>query len=79
MLIAFAGCRTEPFLRPPKAPEQLVAPPADDARFSSPPDYPKSVLNEDRIRKPNGDKDAGDPSAMPHGGMNKGGGPGSSY
>lgn len=78
-LIAFAGCQTQPYLRPPKPPEQLVAPPAEDVRYSQPPDYPKSVLNEDRIRKPNGDKDNGDPSAMPRGGMSKSGGPGSSY
>ena len=78
-MITFAGCQTQPFLRPPKPPEQLVAPPVEDARFSQPPEYPKNVLNEDRIKKPNGEKDNGDPNAMPRGGLNRAGGPGSPY
>jgi hypothetical protein len=78
-LIAFAGCQTQPFLRPPKPPEQLVAPPVEDGRFSQPPEYPKNVLNEDRIKRPNSEKDNGDPSAMPRGGMSRPGGPGAGY
>ena len=31
-LLVFAGCKKEPYLRPPKPPEQLVAPPVEEAR-----------------------------------------------
>jgi hypothetical protein len=79
LVLAFAGCRTEPYLRPPKPPETLVAPPVEEARFSQPPEYPKSVLNEDRIKKPNSDKDQGAPGTMPRGGMSRPGGPSSTY
>ena len=65
-LFALTGCKKEPYLRPPKPPEQLLTPPAEEARFSQPPDYPKNVLNEDRIRKPTGaDKDANTPGSLP--------------
>jgi hypothetical protein len=79
VLVAFAGCKKEPYLRPPKPPEQLIAPPVEDARFSQPPDFPKNVMNEDKLKKPAGaDKDAGAPGSMPHGGMSRPGGPGGS-
>jgi hypothetical protein len=78
-LLALTGCQKDSFIRPPKPPEQLISPPADEARFSQPPDFPKNVLNEDRIRKPNSDKDSGDPGNMPKGGLNRPGGPGSPY
>jgi hypothetical protein len=75
-LLAFVGCHSEPYLRPPKPPEALVAPPIEEVRFSQPPEYPKNLLNEDHIKKPNGaGKDAGDPNSMPHNGMNRPGGP----
>jgi hypothetical protein len=78
-LVIFAGCQKDPFLRPPKPPDQLIAPPVEEARYSQPPEYPKNVLNEDRIKKPGGDKDAGGPGTMPRGGMNRPGGPTSTY
>jgi hypothetical protein len=78
-LIAVTGCKKEPYLRPPKPPEQLLTPPVEDARFSQPPEYPKNVLNEDKIRKPTGtDKDAGTPGSVPKG-IQRPGGPGGSY
>jgi hypothetical protein len=78
-LFILAGCKKDPYLRPPKAPEQLVAPPVEEARYTLPPEYPKSVLNEDRIKKPGSDKDAGGPGAMPHNNVNRPGGPTPSY
>jgi hypothetical protein len=75
-VITFAGCKKDPYLRPPKAPEQLIAPPVEDPRFSQPPDYPKSVLNEDKLKKPGSDRDTGAPGTMPKGGMTRPGGPG---
>jgi hypothetical protein len=74
-VVAFAGCKKDPYLRPPKPTEQLIAPPVEDARFSQPPDYPKNVLNEDKLKKPGSDKDTGPPGAMPKG-MTRPGGPG---
>jgi hypothetical protein len=78
-LLVFAGCKKEPYLRPPKPPEQLVTPPIEEVRFTQPPEYPKNTLNEDRLKKPNNGKDAGDPNAMPHNGVNRPGGPGSAF
>jgi hypothetical protein len=78
-LIAFAGCQKEAYLRPPKPPETLVAPPVEDVRFSQPPEYPKNLLNEDRIKKPNSAKDSGAPGNMPHAGPTMSGGPSSPY
>jgi hypothetical protein len=77
-LLVFTGCKKEPYLRPPKPPETLVAPPVEEARFSQPPEYPKNVLNEDKLKKPTGDKDSGAPGGLPKGGMSKPGGPGGS-
>jgi hypothetical protein len=78
-LLVFSGCKKDAFLRPPKPPEQLVAPPVEEVRFTLPPEYPKNVLNEDKLKKPNEGKDSGNPSAMPHNGMNQPGGPGMGY
>jgi hypothetical protein len=78
-VLAFAGCKKDPYLRPPKPPEQLIASPVDDARFSQPPDFPKNVMNEDKIKRPNADKDTGAPGTMPHGGMSRPGGPSGGY
>jgi hypothetical protein len=51
-LLCLTGCwETEANLRPPKQPEEYRLPPEDDARFSSPPSYPKGTLNQDYIKK----------------------------
>jgi hypothetical protein len=75
-LLALTGCQKDAYLRPPKPPEVLMAPPAEELRFSQPPEYPKSVLNEDRIKKPTGSDKEGTPGSMPRGGMTQPGGPG---
>jgi hypothetical protein len=47
LLLGLAGCHhTEPDLRPPKHPEELVAPP-DDSRYQTPPTYSKMGVNQD--------------------------------
>src|SRR2546421_527013 len=51
-LLAVAGCAsTAPVTKPPKHPEEYVLPPAEDARFSRPPQYPKGSLNNDVLLK----------------------------
>jgi hypothetical protein len=56
-LLAFIGCKaSESDLKPPLH-EVYNLPPADDARFSAPPAFPKETLNQDSIRK--------DPNAQP--------------
>jgi hypothetical protein len=56
-LLAFVGCTmSEPNGKPPLH-EVWNLPPGDDARFSSPPAFPKETLNQDTIRK--------DPNAQP--------------
>ncbi len=56
-VIAFLGCKSEPKLKPPPHPEELVIPPTADARFSSP-DYPKAAFKSDNDKKK-------DPDALP--------------
>src|SRR4051794_9568537 len=53
------GCSSTsgPSLRTPM-PEQYTLPPADDARFTQPPNYPKEVLNQEPIK-------AASPGKMP--------------
>jgi hypothetical protein len=52
-LVGLVGC-TPPNnqLRPPKRPEEYVVPPEEDLRFSTPPDYPKDLLNKDNLIRP---------------------------
>jgi hypothetical protein len=51
-LFCLAGCwTTKPEYRPPKHPEEFVAPPSGDARFSQPPAYPKQLLNNPDLFK----------------------------
>jgi len=46
------GCATrKDHLKPPPIREELRTPPADEARFSRPIEYPKEVLNEDVLAK----------------------------
>lgn len=76
-LLTLVGCHAEPFVRPPKPVEELRDPPVEDARFSQPPNYPKGVLNEDKIRKP--EKDIATPGGLPRGSQGRPGGPGGGY
>jgi hypothetical protein len=58
VLFGLLGCQHPPqWLRksdvPPKPPlhEEYVLPPTDDARFSSPPSYPKETLDTGQLKK----------------------------
>jgi len=65
-LLCVAGCwTTEPTLRPPKQPEELVVPPSEDPRYSSAPNYPKGTLNNDQIRSASGTGGSGMPNGAP--------------
>jgi hypothetical protein len=46
VLAGLAGCRTSDKITPPERPEECVAPPADDPRYSGPPQFPKGTLNQ---------------------------------
>ncbi len=51
VLLGVAGCHwSEPNIKPPLH-EEYVLPPADDARFSSPPAYPKETLDNGLQKK----------------------------
>ncbi len=50
-ILLLAGCQTPtPNLKPKMTPE-YVLPPTDDARFSSPPSYPKEMLDTGQFKK----------------------------
>ena len=50
-VLALAGCQgPNPNLKPPLHPE-YVLPPGDDARFSSPPSYPKETLDTGQFKR----------------------------
>jgi len=61
--------------------EQYTLPPADDARFSSPPAYPKETLNQDLPKSSAGAASPKLPSQMPQmrGGMGGSGRPGGGF
>jgi hypothetical protein len=69
VLLCLAGCwETESNLHPPKQPETYRLPPEDDARFSSPPSYPKGTLNQDYIKKDREREENSKPGFPSHGG-----------
>jgi hypothetical protein len=47
--LVLAGCKTTDPTRPPKPPEEYTVPPAEDARYSQPPRFPKGTLNAERV------------------------------
>jgi hypothetical protein len=49
--MAAAGCQTPNPLKKPKMTPEYVLPPADDARFSAPPAYPKEMLDTGQFKK----------------------------
>jgi hypothetical protein len=63
-LVGLAGCHMpENGLKHPLR-EEYVLPPADDPRFSQPPQFPKEVLDTDLMKKPQpkpGDQMGGPP------------------
>jgi hypothetical protein len=46
---AFMGCKSDPKLKPPTHPEELLLPPVADSRYNSP-DYPKAALKDSNDR-----------------------------
>ncbi len=47
-IFVLSGCKsTQQQLKPPKPPEQFVAPP-DEKRYSEPMEFPKDSLNQDK-------------------------------
>ena len=57
-LSAVLGCKSEPKLKPPSHPEELIIPPVADARFSTP-DYPKAAFKTNNDIKKESDELAG--------------------
>jgi hypothetical protein len=58
-LLGLAGCGRQEYIQPPRPPEQCVAPPGDDPRFTNPPMYPNKLLNQDSMIKPQDDEEDG--------------------
>jgi hypothetical protein len=52
-LLALAGCETTDRNLKPPLPEEYTIPPTDDARFSSPPNYPKDAFDRGGKKEPN--------------------------
>ena len=75
VLFGLCGCvTTGNQIKPPKLPEQYNSPPADDARYTNPPKYPKETLARPLLKKDNG-MGAGPGAAgmgMPGGGASAG-------
>jgi hypothetical protein len=73
-LLTLVGCQGPETIKPPLH-EEYILPPADDARFSSPPTYPKEVLDTEQFKKEK--PKTNDPTQMPKfGGPGGAGGPG---
>jgi hypothetical protein len=51
-LLSLAGCQTPNTTIKPTLHEEYTLPPADDARFSSPPTFPKETLDINQFKKP---------------------------
>ncbi len=50
-LFALTSCQTPDTTIKPPLHEEYMLPPADDARFSSPPSFPKETLDSSKPRK----------------------------
>jgi hypothetical protein len=51
-LLTLAACQTPNTTIKPPLHEVYTLPPTDDARFSSPPNYPKETLDSSQLKKP---------------------------
>jgi hypothetical protein len=52
LTVVMAGCESpKNQIKPPMPPETLAVPPADEARYSSPPAYPRDSLNQPHWKK----------------------------
>ena len=72
--LLLAGCQAPNPLQKPKMNPEYVLPPTDDARFSSPPTYPKEMLDTGQFKKelskpPDRQKDLGTTLSGPGGRM----------
>ena len=77
LLLAILGCRpTESRIKPPPLREEYTLPPADDARFSAPPVFPKEAGSSGprKLADPSG----GMPPSLRTPGSTRLGGPGMS-
>lgn len=74
-LLGLAGCQMMDPNPVPKLREVAILPPSDDARFSSPPSYPKEVLDTGSLKKSQQKNDMlkGPGSFQGPGGMRQGG------
>jgi len=54
-MMALFGCKSEPKLKPPSHPEELIVPSMADARFSTP-DYPKAAFKTNNDIKKESDE-----------------------
>jgi len=59
VLLGLAGCGRKEYIQPPRPPEQCVAPPGDDPRFTNPPMYPNKLLNQDSMIKAKDEEEEG--------------------
>ena len=75
LLLTALGCwTTEPSVKPPPRPDELLAPPTNELRYSTPPNYPKEALRDFTPKKKD---DLNGPGAGPGGPrFGGGGGPG---
>jgi hypothetical protein len=51
ILVALAGCRTQPDLKPPPEPEVLATPGPNDKRYQEPFNYPPEQLASDPVKR----------------------------
>ena len=74
-LLALAGCQTPNTTIKPTLHEEYTLPPSDDARFSSPPTFPKEVMDNQFKKQPSkmGDQMSGPPSRFGAGAPGMGG------
>jgi hypothetical protein len=67
-VLGLAGCTTDNLVKLRKHPDEYNVPPADDLRYSQPPQYAKELLNRDVIVKPEKDgQGPGGPQGGPGG------------
>jgi hypothetical protein len=88
LLLCLAGCHTDPPIKP-TLPDEWNLPPEADARYSSPPNYPKDALDsgqfQKNLNKPPGEQNgpgiggSGMGRGMGAGGMGAGGMGGGGY
>ncbi|MFO0878278.1 MAG: hypothetical protein U0840_13080 [Gemmataceae bacterium] len=75
--VTMAGCETNrDQIRPPKPPEEYNAPPVNDNRYTSYPEFPRDVMEQDPLLKRAAKDASKTPGLMKQGGMSGPGGVG---